>query len=411
LVVVDVVNWLDRASASALAHVARRVSGVRVALIAAMRTGERTPFERGGLETCELQPLSDADAGALLQARFPSLAPRAREGLLAEAQGNPLALLELPIALNIRGGTSGALPGVLPLTERLERLFAGRIDHLPAATRDLLLLAVLDGTGDLAIISRGGQDLDALAPAERARVAYVDDTTGRLAFHHPIVRLAIVQRSTSSERRHAHEVLAERRRDDPERVAWHLAEAAIEPDEQVAALLEQVSHQYLRRGDAVAAIVGLLRAAQLSPSGDAPDWDESVGTLIAGAPSDAPQLPILPPQDGFLFLDREKFAHAFAADVPAREAAFTADSQVPLGVDAVSGTIRDPAWRSKPSWYLIVTEDRMIPPQQQGAMAERVGATRTEVPGNHAIYVSQPSAVAGLISQAARSLGSATSVA
>jgi pimeloyl-ACP methyl ester carboxylesterase len=143
----------------------------------------------------------------------------------------------------------------------------------------------------------------------------------------------------------------------------------------------------------------------------APDREESVGALIAAAPSDAPQLPILPPQDGFLFLDREKFPHAFAADVPAREAAFMADSEVPLGVDAVSGTISDPAWRSKPSWYLIVTEDRMIPPQQQREMAARVGATTTDVPGNHTIYVSQPAAVAGLITQAARSLVSPTSVA
>lgn len=135
----------------------------------------------------------------------------------------------------------------------------------------------------------------------------------------------------------------------------------------------------------------------------APDQDESLGTLIA-APSDAPQPPILPPEDGFLFLDAEKFAHAFAADVRAREAAFMADSQVPLGVDAISGTISDPAWRSKPSWYLITTEDPMIPPQQQRAMAERIGATTTDVPGNHAIYVSQPSALAGVITQAARSL-------
>jgi pimeloyl-ACP methyl ester carboxylesterase len=143
----------------------------------------------------------------------------------------------------------------------------------------------------------------------------------------------------------------------------------------------------------------------------APDQDESVGTLIAAAPSDAPAPPILPPQDGFLFLDREKFPQAFAADVPAREAAFMADSQVPLGVDAVGGTISDPAWRVKPSWYLIVTEDHMIPPQQQQEMAERVGASSTDVPGNHAIYVSEPSAVAGLITRAARSLASAKSVA
>ncbi len=136
----------------------------------------------------------------------------------------------------------------------------------------------------------------------------------------------------------------------------------------------------------------------------APDQGESVSTLIGGFPTDGPQPPILPPQDGFLFLDREKFAESFAADVPAREAAFMADSQVPWGVEALGGTVSDPAWRSKPSWYLIVTDDRMIPPPAQRMMAERAGATTTEVPGSHAIYVSQPGAVASLITQAARSL-------
>ena len=135
----------------------------------------------------------------------------------------------------------------------------------------------------------------------------------------------------------------------------------------------------------------------------APDQGESVSTLIGGFPTDGPQPPILPPIDGFLFLDREKFAESFAADVPAREAAFMADSQVPWGVEALNGTVSDPAWRSKPSWYLIATDDRMIPPPAQRTMAERAGATTTDVPGSHAIYVSQPGTVANLIAQATRS--------
>jgi pimeloyl-ACP methyl ester carboxylesterase len=136
----------------------------------------------------------------------------------------------------------------------------------------------------------------------------------------------------------------------------------------------------------------------------APDKGESVSTLIADPPPGAPVPPILAPQDGFLFLDREKFAGSFAADLPANTAAFMADSQVPWGVEALSGPVSEPAWRSKPSWYLIATDDRMIPPPAQHAMAERAGATITEVPGSHAIYVSRPSAVADLITQAARSL-------
>jgi pimeloyl-ACP methyl ester carboxylesterase len=143
----------------------------------------------------------------------------------------------------------------------------------------------------------------------------------------------------------------------------------------------------------------------------APDQGESVNTLIAGFPTDGPQPAILPPQEGFLFLDRAKFAEAFAGDLPAREAAFMADSQVPWGVEALNGTISDPAWRSKPSWYLIATDDRMIPPPAQHAMAQRTGAPITEVSGSHAIYVSHPAAVASLITQAAQSVRSATSVA
>jgi len=133
----------------------------------------------------------------------------------------------------------------------------------------------------------------------------------------------------------------------------------------------------------------------------APDKDESVNTLIADPPPGAPVPPILPPRDGFLLLDREKFHGSFAADLPAEQAAFMADAQVPWGVDALSGSITDPAWRTKPSWYLVATEDRMIPPPAQRLMSERAGSTVVEVAGSHAIYVSQPAAVAALIEQAA----------
>jgi pimeloyl-ACP methyl ester carboxylesterase len=143
-------------------------------------------------------------------------------------------------------------------------------------------------------------------------------------------------------------------------------------------------------------------AALVYIAGFAPDKGESVNTLIANPPPGAPVPPILPPQDGFLFLDREKFAGSFAGDVPPSEAAFMADSQVPWGVGALDGSITDPAWRIKPSWYLVTTDDRMIPPPAQRAMSERAGSTVTEVAGSHAIYVSQPAAVVDIIKEAAQ---------
>ena len=124
-------------------------------------------------------------------------------------------------------------------------------------------------------------------------------------------------------------------------------------------------------------------------------------SLIANPPPGAPQPPILPPQDGFLFLDRAKFADSFAGDVSTDEAGFMADSQVPWGVEALAGAVTVPAWKSKPSWYLVATEDKMIPPPAQQMMAKRAGATVVEVAGSHAIYVSKPEAVAKLIEQAA----------
>jgi len=132
-----------------------------------------------------------------------------------------------------------------------------------------------------------------------------------------------------------------------------------------------------------------------------PDAGKSVNTLIGGFPTDGPQPPILPPQEGFLLLDREKFHSSFAGDVSDEEAAFMADSQVPWGVDALGGTISDPAWRRKPSWYLVTAEDRMIPPSAQREMSGRAGATVTETPGSHAIYVSNPAVVVEVIELAA----------
>src|SRR3954453_8931855 len=129
----------------------------------------------------------------------------------------------------------------------------------------------------------------------------------------------------------------------------------------------------------------------------APDSGESVNALIADPPLGAPVPPTLPPTDGFLFLDREKFAASFAADLPVDEAAFMADSQLPWGVEALNGTVTEPAWRIKPSWYLVATDDPITPPVAQGAMSNRAGSPVVEQSGSHSIYVSQPHATAELI--------------
>ncbi len=136
----------------------------------------------------------------------------------------------------------------------------------------------------------------------------------------------------------------------------------------------------------------------------APDKGESVAKLIENPPPGAPVPPILPPQNGYLFLDKAKFAASFAGDVDAEKAAFMADAQVPWGVHALSGTISEPAWKTKQSWYLVATEDKMIPPPAQHFMSKRAGSTVVEVKGSHAIYVSQPNAVAAIIESAAEGM-------
>jgi len=136
----------------------------------------------------------------------------------------------------------------------------------------------------------------------------------------------------------------------------------------------------------------------------APDKGESVSSLIKNPPPGAPVPPILPPQDGFLMLDQTKFAASFAADVSEPKASFMAASQVPWGVNALAGEVTVPAWKSKPSWYLVASDDKMIPPPAQRQMSQRAGSTVVEVPGSHAVYVSQPQAVASLIEKAAAAL-------
>ncbi|MFG1997418.1 ATP-binding protein [Actinoplanes sp. NPDC048988] len=262
LLIVDDVQWIDRPSAVVLGFIARRVAGSPVGVIAASRTGTESFLDRRGLTEVTVGPLSDEAAARLVDDRFPALTGRARQRLLDLARGNPLALIELPAGL-----TGPAQPmessDVVPLSDRLQTIFANRVAGLPAPTRLLLLLATFEGSGDIRIL-RGMTDLTHLAPAERTHLVQVDDRSGRIAFRHPLIQSAIVAMSTHEERRRAHLTVAEALPGDPERRSWHLAAATSGPDETVAAQLEQAALRVMQRGDTLAAVAALMRAADLS---------------------------------------------------------------------------------------------------------------------------------------------------
>jgi DNA-binding CsgD family transcriptional regulator len=295
LMVVDDLPWLDRASSLVLASAVRRLAGTRVGFLAALRNEVESFFDRAGLPSYQLEPLDQDSATSLLKVRFPALTPGVRERLIAEAEGNPLALLELPIALR-DDRPAGPVSRALPLTARLQAVFASRITQLPAPTIDLLLIAALDGTGDLRVLEAAAPSesgLDGLGAAERAGVVDVDDPAGRLVFRHPLIRSAVVALSASDQRRRAHRALAACV-STPERRAWHLAEATVGPDENVASLLEGAARAHLSRGDAVTAVAEMSRAAELSPAtaDRGRRWAEAayIGAIALGDLRDAPRL-------------------------------------------------------------------------------------------------------------------------
>ncbi|MFJ5259878.1 LuxR C-terminal-related transcriptional regulator [Streptomyces sp. NPDC088387] len=269
--VIDDVALLDRPSAAVLGTVARYVRANAMVLLTACRTGDESFLSSTRIPTYEVKPLDEDSASELVAERFPAMATRVRQRLVAEAGGNPLALLELPVTLNEAQQTErGALPTVLPLSERLKEIFSVRMGALPEPTRKLLLLAVLDGSGDLHILQRASGSSDFLAelgPAERAGLVQIDSPTGRLAFRHPLTRSSVMELSTGAERRSGHLALAGEFPEGSERRARHLADAAVGPDDEVASLLNEVAYSTLRRGDAVGAITTLLRAAELSTTG------------------------------------------------------------------------------------------------------------------------------------------------
>ncbi|MFJ4653176.1 AAA family ATPase [Nocardia sp. NPDC088792] len=266
LLIVDDVQWLDLPSAMALSYAARRWTGTNLRLLVAVRADSDDGFTRSGFRVRDLPPLDDGDSDALLRAAYPALTANVRRRLRADARGNPLALLELPVAFE-KGSPPATLPTVLPLTDRLQRLFADRLASLPEGTRRMLLFVVLAGAensvtfDDCAPTSQG---LDDLPPAERAGIVHVNPRTGRVEFRHPLIRSAVIELSTSEERRQVHRILAEAFAMDPQRRAWHLGQAAVGPDEEIAASLEALSLQMIRHGDSRRATAAMLRAAELS---------------------------------------------------------------------------------------------------------------------------------------------------
>jgi len=270
LVVVDDLPWVDRASARVLGFVARRLAGSRIGFLATARSQQESVFDRAGLPSLVLRPLDAEAAVALVRTHFATLAPRSRRTVLEAARGNPLALFEFGAAVSqAQHGVTRPVGPVLAQSRQIQALFASQIEQLPTRSRWLLVVLALDGSGDLRnlqSVARGEQFRDDLAVAQRARLVYVDGSTERVEFRHPLIRAAAVDLATDDERRRAHLALAALSEDDPDRQAWHRSEAAVGPDEQVAAQLEHAGQRRLRRGDAVGAVGALTRAARLSPA-------------------------------------------------------------------------------------------------------------------------------------------------
>ncbi len=268
LVVAEDAHWLDRATSDVLVFVARRLEFEPILLVAALRDGFESPFNDAGLPSLHLKALSAAAAAALLDSRAPSLPAAVRERLLGEAAGNPLALVELPAALK-HADNEPILPAWLPLTTRLERAFTARVSDLPVATRTALLVAAVnDGSlladvlGATAILAGAGATVDVLTPAVGARLVEIDDA--EFWFRHPLMRTAIYQAASVSQRHAAHAALADVLSGQPERRVWHRAASIIGPDEEVASELEAAAARARRRGATATAVSALQRAASLS---------------------------------------------------------------------------------------------------------------------------------------------------
>jgi DNA-binding CsgD family transcriptional regulator len=268
VVIAEDAHWLDRSTADVLAFVARRLEFEPIVLLASIRDGYDSPLEQAGLPVLDLQALDPTFASDLLDDSVPAIAPAQRRLVLDEAAGNPLALKELPAALNQDEGQP-RIAGRLPLTARLERAFAARVADLPAATRAVLLVAALnDGPSLDEVLAASGAvigeavTVDQLTPAVAARLVEIGDS--EIRFRHPLMRSAIRQQANVSERHVAQKALADQFALQPERQAWHRAASVIGRDEGIAAELESMATRAQQRGAAAVAMAALERAGQLS---------------------------------------------------------------------------------------------------------------------------------------------------
>ncbi|NUP49485.1 MAG: AAA family ATPase [Catenulispora sp.] len=269
LLVIDDGQWLDGSSVDVCTFVGRRLTGSRVRLLVAVRSDIPSHFDMAALPELPVAALPGQDAERLLDQRHPELGARIRRTVLAQAQGNPLALLELPAHLSDRPGALDDFAGRhgVPLPRRLQQVYGARISALSDGLRAELLMGALDGGG------AGSADGPAATARYRMRDADeavasglldIEPVTGDFTFRHPLVRSAVVQMATPNERRAAHQALARIHRENLERRATHLAAATVDPDEEVAAVLEAAAESVTRRGGAVAAVSWLTRAAELS---------------------------------------------------------------------------------------------------------------------------------------------------
>jgi DNA-binding CsgD family transcriptional regulator len=373
LVVADDAHWLDRSSLDALAFAGNRLDAERVVLLVGARGSAPPPgFDRGFPEL-HLEPLSAADAGRLLDAQPRPPRGRARAQVLAQAAGNPMALIELATVIADDPAASrhwAAEP--LPLTDRLSAVLTSRYATLPEETQAALrLAAVADGPDLRVAASHGaGPDAGALAPAEQLGLVTVDRSG--LQFSHPLVRSAVYHSTPFAQRAAAHRQLAAALHDQPDRRAWHLAAAALQPDEHVAALLEATAAQAQHRGGAAAAALAMERAAELSP-----DRADQARRLVAAASA------AVPTGQG-----------DWVQDLAARTLAITADPELRLAArhDAAwalawSGrrsaalaaliSVAEEAWRGHPALAWDALGSAATVAYQSGTPASRQAVRRT----------------------------------